>query len=88
MKSQKLSPFEAAIERPGDVLIHLMWIFDILAIQSTVPIPMEVETLSDDEEDVHDPVYDESEIFSHDDHYETTRRQEPLSKYRVSLGFT
>ena len=40
---------------------------------------MEVEQLSDDE-DFHDPIYDESEIFSHDDHYETNRRQEPLSE--------
>ena len=45
-----------------------------------MPVPMETEPLSDDD-DFPDPSYDESEMFSHDDHYETKRNQrEPLSK--------
>ena len=46
---------------------------------------MEVETLSDDD-DFHDPIYDESEIFSHDDHYETNSRQQPLSKFMRTVN--
>ena len=48
-----------------------------------MPVPMETEPLSDDD-DFPDPSYDESEMFAHDDHYETKRSQrEPLSKYSI-----
>ena len=49
-----------------------------------MPVPMETEPLSDDDDfpdPSFDPSYDESEMFAHDDHYETKRNQrEPLSK--------